>query len=249
MPKQAYYEGQKFANPNDPSAPVLVYRGGKFMPEASAGVNTSAPGSNYLTAGEGRAIPAGVQTELSKYRQNSSNALGARSDAMRFQDLNKENRTGGIMGALPFRDKFDPGFAEMKSISEKLIPAQREPGSGTMSDGDVAMYRAATLSTGKPRATNDALAKVIRAGAVRQADQTAFMEEWAKRNGGLTGAQEAWSAYANANPLFRVEGGNTQVNGWTPWRKWFGVEMQQPQGAQKAQPVASGNGWTITEVK
>lgn len=216
---------------------------------AAIGVDTAAPGANYLTAGGGRSVPAGVEKELSGYRQSSNNALGARSSAMRFEELNKENRTGGIMGMIPMRDKFDPGFAEMKSIASKLIPAQREPGSGTMSDGDVAMYRAATLDPNKPKGANDALSKVIRAGAVRQADHSAFMEEWAKRNGGLTGAQEAWSAYSNANPLFRVEGGNTQVNGWTPWRKWFGVEMKQPQGAAKAGPVATGNGWTVLEVK
>lgn len=216
---------------------------------ATIGVDTTAPGASYLSNGASRPLDATTQKELSASRTASGNALGARENAMRFQDLNKENRTGGIMGSIPFRDKFDPGFAEMKAISEKLIPAQREPGSGTMSDGDVAMYRAATLSTGKPKAANDGLAKVIRAGAVRQADQTAFMEEWAKRNGGLSGAREAWSAYANANPLFRVEGGNTQVNGWTPWRKWFGVEMKPAQGAAKAGAVASGNGWTITEVK
>ena len=215
---------------------------------ATIGIDATAPGSGYLSGGSGRAVPASVEKELSGYRQNTNNALAARSNAMRFQDLNKENRTGGIMGSLPFRDKFDPGFAEMKAIGEKLIPAQREPGSGTMSDADVAMYRAATLSTAKPKGANDGIAKVIRAGAIRQADQSAFMEEWAKRNGGLTGAQEAWSAYSNANPLFRVEGGNTQVNGWTPWRKWFGVEMAKPQGAG-AGSVATGNGWTITEVK
>lgn len=208
---------------------------------ATIGVDASAPGAAYLSNGGGRPLSAATEKELSGYRQGAQNALSARSSAMRFQNLNKENRTGGIMGSLPFRDKFDPGFAEMKAIGEKLVPAQREPGSGVMSDRDVEMYRAATLSTGKPREANDALAKVIRAGSVRQADQAAFMEEWAKRNGGLTGAQEAWNAYAEANPLFRQEGGNTQVNGWTPWRQWFGVDMKPAQGGQAqggAQPGA-----------
>lgn len=32
--KTAYYEGQEFHNPNDATAPVLVYRAGKFVPKA-----------------------------------------------------------------------------------------------------------------------------------------------------------------------------------------------------------------------
>ena len=249
MAKQVYYEGQKFANPNDPSAPVLVYRGGKFMPEASIGVDAKAPGSAYLTSGEGRQIPAAIQEELSGYRKGTEKVMGARANALRFQALNAENRTGGVMNLLaPVRGAFDKGYSEMNSISAKLTPAEREVNSGAMSDKDTAMYKAATLDPNKPKATNDALAKVIRAGAIRQADYSAFMEEWAKRRGDITGAQEAWLAYSGANPMFRVEGGNTQVNGWTPWRKWFGVEMAKPQGAG-AGPVATGNGWTITEVK
>ena len=33
--KPVYYEGQEFHNPSDPSAPVLVYRGGKFLPKTA----------------------------------------------------------------------------------------------------------------------------------------------------------------------------------------------------------------------
>ena len=30
-----YYEGQRAENPNDPNAPVLIYRGGKWVPESA----------------------------------------------------------------------------------------------------------------------------------------------------------------------------------------------------------------------
>lgn len=227
-------------------AEILAELAKRGVNPASIGVDQNAPGAAYLSQGGGMKLSAQTEGELADYRKGAQNALKTRSDAMRFQDLNKENSTGGFMGMIPLRDKFDTGFSEMKGITEQLTPAMRQPGTGAMSDADIAMYRASTLGVDKPRGTNDAMARVIRTAAIRQADHSAFMEEWAKRNGGLTGAQEAWNAYANANPLFRQDGGNTQVNGWTPWRKWFGVDMKPASGArqqaapQQARPKASG---------
>lgn len=37
MPAPQYYEGQEFANPNDPNAPVLVYKAGKFVQKPVGG--------------------------------------------------------------------------------------------------------------------------------------------------------------------------------------------------------------------
>lgn len=234
-----YQEGQRAIN--EATGEIKIFQNGAWVSGGNTGkegINSSAPGAGYLTSSASRKITAPVEKELSGYRKGAQNALGARSQAMRFEGLNKENRTGGMMNALaPVRGMFDAGYREMDAIAKKLTPSEREAGSGAMSDKDVAMYQAATLSPTNPRATNDAISRVIRAGAVRQADHSAFMEEWAKRNGGLTGAQEAWTAYSDANPLYRVEGGNTQVNGWTPWRKWFGVEMAKP--AAQAQPARS----------
>jgi hypothetical protein len=36
MATQKYYEGQEFRNPNDPKAPILVYKAGKFIPKPTA---------------------------------------------------------------------------------------------------------------------------------------------------------------------------------------------------------------------
>ena len=49
MPKQVYYEGQKFANPNDKNAPVLVYRGGKFLPDTPAAAMPAAYAQAFAT--------------------------------------------------------------------------------------------------------------------------------------------------------------------------------------------------------
>lgn len=36
MATPKFYEGQEFKNPTDPTAPILVYRGGKFIPKSEA---------------------------------------------------------------------------------------------------------------------------------------------------------------------------------------------------------------------
>lgn len=71
MAQQKFFEGQRFGDPNDPTKPVLVYRGGKFYPEAqdpmagktdpNAPVAALPPGSEArtrLAAGLGPSIAA-----------------------------------------------------------------------------------------------------------------------------------------------------------------------------------------------
>lgn len=223
-----------------------IFRQGRWNVMAPD-VQSDAPGAGFMTGIVAPKLTKEDSTALASYRNDSRRAMSARSDAMRFQDLNAQEPTGGL-GGLPIvrdiRAAFDPQVSEMKAITEKLTPAQREPGSGTMSDADIAMYRAATVGLNKPRAANDAMAKVVRAGAVRQADYAAFMDTWGLRNGTLLGAQEAWNSYTEANPLFEQgANGNTAVKGWTPWRQWFGVAGGQKSPAPSApKPSMTGGG-------
>lgn len=221
-----------------------VFRQGRWNMMAQD-VASEAPGAGFMTGMTAPKLTGTDYKDLSAYRGQAQSAMSARSDARRFQELNAQEPSGGLGGLPVIRDvraMFDPQAAEMKSITAKLTPAQREPGSGTMSDADAAMYRSATVGLDKPRQANDAMAKVIRAGAVRQSDFSAFMDTWAQRNGSLLGAQEAWAAYANANPIFEQgNDGNTTVKGWTPWRQWFGVPGgAKPQGQAPARPSMTG---------
>lgn len=198
-----------------------------------------APGAAYLAdAGMRPKMFANTEERLGAMDDVARQAQSMRVDANRFADLNDKEATGGLAGLVaPVLAPFDPGVAEMRAISERMTPLVRAPGSGAMSDRDVQMYRKSVPNMGNPRETNKALSKVIDAGARRESDFAAFMNEWARRNNSLVGAEEAWRAYADANPLFKEQGGNTVVNPWTPWRKWFGIEAPKPQTQRTAPPT------------
>lgn len=215
----------------DPNAKGSWSYVGDASSKPVAVVNALAPGAGFIDESAAPKLSVQDTNSLKSYRDQAQLQASARGDANRFSALNKTVNTGGIYGApiigglaQDVMTKIDPNLGEMKSISERLTPAMRTPGSGTMSDADAAMYRAATVSLDKPTQTNSAVARVIDAGSRRASDYSAFTDEWAKQKGNLVGAQEAWQNYADANPLFK-DGGKTgtQINPWTPWREWFGL--------------------------
>lgn len=227
----------------------VIVRNGQIVPLDSVGTgvlaNAAAPGAGFISADPSRKLSVQDTNALAKYRTAAQTAQGLRSDVSRFNTLNKTRATGPGYG-IPLvgpavkavRSAFDPGLAEMDSISEKLTPAMREAGSGAMSDKDVGMYRAATVGVTKPGQTNANIGKAIEAGAQRQSDMASFMDEWARLKGNTVGATEAWQTYAEANPLFKEAGkGEIAVNPWTPWRQWFGLKSNSPAPAQAAKPA------------
>ena len=141
-----------------------------------------------------------------------------------FMSLNRQVQTGGWMalpGMAEARGALDPRIARMNAIQARLTPQQRQGMPGAASDRDVAMFTRSTVSADKPLAANEATARAGRAMATRQGDYVAFLENYARDNGSILGAQEQWNRYLNANPLFREEGGQIRVNAWKPWRQWF----------------------------
>lgn len=231
-----------------PDGTRVIVRGGKIVPLTSAlgGASPAAPGSAFFNEAPAGKLAVQDNIRLGKFAAQAKSAQGLRTDANRFAALNRGRATGpGYRVPLvkPVMEFIDPGVSEMRAISEKLTPAMREAGSGAMSDKDVEMYRAATVGIEKPGDANVAIAKAIDAGATRESDYAAFMDEWARRKGGLVGAQEAWDSYAEANPLYKDTGkGALAINPWTPWRKWFGVEQGGGQGSavpQQSKPAAA----------
>lgn len=205
---------------------------------APATVSASAPGAAYMSAASARPkMFAGTEKELMALDKAAQTAQSVRADANNFRALNTKVGTGGIYmlpGIRDVRAMFDPRVAEMKAIVAKMTPSLREAGSGAMSDRDLEMYRASVVGLDKPGPANDALARVIDAGARRAGDYTAFKNEWARRNNTLVGSQEAWQQYAEDNPLFSAGDTGTTVNKVTPWREYFGL-----QSLAKPKPVAA----------
>jgi hypothetical protein len=169
------------------------------------------------------------------------------ADANRFITLNRANPTGTGAALLGPAVGLNPAYAEMRAISARLVPGERTPGSGPMSDGDAVLYGRAVLDVDKPGPANQALADVVIASAERDADYASFLDEYANLNGNLVGANEDWQAYVNANPLF-----SSGANGQTvrrpareiqPWRDFMGFGERQRGGAQArargGQPAAA----------
>lgn len=227
-----YPIGAQVRNPGTGQVAEWTASGWKIVagagPAASKPVNALAPGASYFSnSGVAPKLAPADMSSLKAYRDAAESGSGMRADANRFVELNKSTRTGGIE-SLPVIGNalamVDPKRREMMSLSDKIAPAMRQAGSGAMSDKDVEMYKSATVGTNKLGPTNQAIGGVIDAGTRRQADYSAFMEEWARRNGGLIGAREAWDSYANDNPLFDTGPKGTVVRKTQPWRQWFGLE-------------------------
>lgn len=202
----------------------------------SVAADASAPGAAFMNAASARPkMFSGTEKELMALDKAAQTAQSVRADANRFRALNVDVGTGGIKNLPGIRDvraMFDPKLAEMKAIVEKLTPSLREAGSGAMSDRDVEMYRASVVGLDKPGPTNEAMARVLDAGARRSGDYTAFKNEWARKNNTLVGSQEAWQQYAEDNPLFSSGPTGTTVNQVTPWREYFGLPaLAKPKAA------------------
>lgn len=204
---------------------------------------------NLIAAGPQEASQAQVKLagpEAARVSKAAEIATAARSrinDARRFVELNRNNSTGLGAAILGPAAGLNPEYAEMRAISARLIPGEREPGSGPMSDKDAVMYKQAVVDIDKPGPTNQALANVVVAASERDIDYASFLEEYAQRNGNLLGANEDWQSYVNANPLFvDGRGGNTQVNPRLnkDWRGFMGWE-ERTRGSS-ARGGSAGNG-------
>jgi hypothetical protein len=178
-------------------------------------------------------LAADERKELATFRGAAREAGGMIRDVDRFVDLNREAATGWPYSIPVVGDALvglSPQVQEMRSLSERMTPAQREVGSGAMSDRDVEMYRRSVVNINQMGRTNENVAVILRTGAERQREYSAFMEEWARANGSLVGAQERWSEYTAENPLFQEDGnGNIVLRRGVPnWRQYFARQKASP---------------------
>jgi hypothetical protein len=142
-------------------------------------------------------LSAQEQSELQTARAAAQSRAAAAKDAERFLELNRRAGTGQVWG-LPFaseiRGAFDSDFAGMQSLTNRMAPAQREAGSGAMSDKDVALFKKSVPNPDFTGPTNTGIARRMQEDAKRAADYAAFLDEFAATRGTLVGAQAAWQA-------------------------------------------------------
>jgi hypothetical protein len=147
----------------------------------------------------GRTVVGGLNSqereEVSRSRVEAELVDTTLSDLMRFDRLQNQQGTGGLMG-LPFAPAvfgaIDPQVSEMNEVTARLAPAQRVAGSGTTSDADLRLFLQAVPGVNRPASANRAIIdRGLQEGARRQL-RAEFLEDYAAQNGTLTGSAEAW---------------------------------------------------------
>lgn len=174
-----FYEGMVIESTT--GGPDLIRRGNSWVPIDA--VNAA-----------GKMAPQ-EQKAIEDARGASSNAIDVLGDLTRFQDINAKTGTGGITrfpGVKTVRNIFDPQFQQLGEISARLTPAQRTPGSGTTSDRDLALYAQAVPGVDRDPKANNAIIERSRAEAVRRQQYADFLDEYARKNGTLNGAEKAF---------------------------------------------------------
>lgn len=215
---------------NMPDGSQRVKRGGQWLPVGKMYVGPAPK----LTSDENK--------QLKQARMTAEAAGGAMRDVDRFMTLNARQPSGQFLGLPIVRDvagMFNDDIGEMNAITNRLTPAQREAGSGAMSDRDVDMYRRSVVGMGQTGPANESIAALTKAGALRQREYAAFLDYFARVNGTTNGAQELWDDYKMAEPIYDPDSGSLRQA--RPWRDYFGVGGAKGAAPKRAvQPSAAG---------
>lgn len=149
-------------------------------------------------------LSAQDQKQLAAAREGASLGLDIATKAEQFVDTNKKAGTGGVLGlnfpgglggvseiAAPFSED----LAEMQSLTNQMAPALRAPGSGAMSDKDVALFKRSVPNVDFPGPTNQAIQRRLKDESARKAAYASFLDTWAQKRGTLQGADAAFLKY------------------------------------------------------
>lgn len=182
-----YREGQTATNPK--TGQKVVFRNGQWV---NAGM--AAPGQRPM-----RLSPQ-EQIQLKEARESANMFGEIAGQAQQFVDLNRKAGTGPIYklpGAEFVGETLNPNVAQMNALTARMAPAQRVPGSGNTSDRDLAMFLKAVPNVDRPGPANAAIAKDMQGMASKRRERAIFLDNYARQNGTLVGAEEAYQASLN----------------------------------------------------
>jgi hypothetical protein len=114
MANPKYYEGQEFDNPDDPSAPVLVYRAGKFFPK---GMDIPASPTGKPTEDQAKALTYG------KLMANAEKSYGD-AVAQGYDPGGIRNTAASIAEGLPFGGLDGLGTLLRDDVSDRARQAE-----------------------------------------------------------------------------------------------------------------------------
>jgi hypothetical protein len=231
--KKAEIEGQSGSG-----APVL----GVPVPVVLPWANQSNPkDANKVKATE---MSRGSK-EIEKDVDAARKLEGTARDAARFIELNSKIPTGGLLDKTAltrWAQGMGAEYAEMESITARLAPAMREPGSGSTSDFDGKQFERATVGVDKPKQANENIAKAVVARAQQAQEYADFRQTYLEQNGTLQGAERHWKEYVNANPIFDTKkpGEFTLNADRKSWSEHFKAKTSAKPEAAKPHPAAGG---------
>jgi hypothetical protein len=187
-------------------------------------------------------------SQVNKDREELGKFYSQGQDLDRFHDLNTQASTG-FWDAVPLGEKihsaFNPAVSELSSITSGLQGRVRPPGSGATSDFEQRLYRQGVPSPEKQGPTNDSIIAYQKGVLGEQRDRLAFQEEFMRRNGSLSGSQDAWARYVASNPYTVTgEGGRSALNPRrADWRQYFGLGGAPQQQAKPPAAPQRPAGW------
>lgn len=196
-------------------------------------------GRGYVPENALDRLPNTEQRAVLEARANAQRLTGFLPDLDRFEELNRTENTGGwnqrlgqFFGDMP--EIFpDNGVDEMRSITDRLTPQQRPPGSGTTSDFDAAMFRGSLPHRGRGGNANSQVIANLRRQARDAQEYAEFLDWYWPQGGSTSGATEAWGQYMRQR----------QPNDTRTWREYFGAQGQQ-QGGGRTAPQQRSSGRT-----
>lgn len=246
---------------NDLKALEVSNERGSGLPVLGVPVPTVTPWANQSNSKDANKVRAAEAArgskEIEKDVDGARAAAAVAADAKRFIDLNGKINTGGItdkVGAGRWLQSFGPEYAELEAITAKLVPAMRQPGSGTTSDRDLSMFERATVGVDKPAKTNKNIALAIIARSEQAQEYADFRQTYLEQNGTLQGADRYWKDYVNKNPIFdpKKEGAFELNKGRKSWAEHFKGQDKAGQPAAAEAPAAPAvpaaglpKGWTV----
>ncbi len=236
-------------NPRDRSSWEPVAASGGSAPSTPPGMARQADGSLWTAPGPRGGAPRrvggltqGQSREIGTARQEAALVDPATSDLLRFRNLQQQQPTGGLMG-LPFvgsvMGAIDPQVAEMNEIQARLAPAQRQAGSGTMSDRDLALFLQSVPGVARPRQSNEAIIDRGLQEGGRRIERARFLENYGRQYGTLDGSTEAWGRQYNpppnrpGEPIARA---NTEP---TPAQRQWNIQATRAGTRNREAPIGS----------
>jgi hypothetical protein len=130
-------------------------------------------------------------------------------------------------------------YATMSAITARLVPKLREPGSGATSDFDARMFERGTIGLAQPGPTNQVIARGIVGASENLIQKAQFEDMYFQRYRTLNGADRAWGAYLNDNPIFDPNSPNEpRLNvSRQPWQQWLQGMSGRGQQPAQSQPM------------